>query len=184
DVRDLSLQDRAREVRLRDVVGTCASAAPVRLRERDDLQTRYRREKCTWLLADLLTVEQVTGIVPGDSGVERPRPLAHPKVAEEFGRVLDLRCESRGPGRPRWVVLQEPAVLLHRGAAARRVHDHRVGGGPFERRDVASREIARELTLAGMRVQGAAAGLVERRDHFDAIAGEDPRRRRVRLAED
>src|SRR3989441_12898748 len=95
DVRDLSLQDRAREVRLRDVVGTCASAAPVRLRERDDLQSRYRREERAWLLADLLTVEQVTGIVPGDPGVERSRPLAHPKVAEEFGGVLDLRREGR-----------------------------------------------------------------------------------------
>ena len=116
--------------------------------------------------------------------MERSWPLAHPKVAEELGRVFDLRCESRGPGRPRWVVLQEPAVLLHGGAAPRRVHDHRVGGDLFERRDVASREIARELALSGVRVQSAATGLVGRRDHLDPIAGEDPRRRRVRLAED
>src|SRR5205085_11488071 len=109
DIRDLPLQDRAREVGLRDVIGPGAAAAPVRLLERDDLETRYRREQRAWLFADLLTVQQVTRIVPGDAPGERARRLAHPKVAEELGRVPDLRGKGRCAGRPRGIVLQKPA---------------------------------------------------------------------------
>src|SRR5205085_8183209 len=109
DVRDLPLQNRAREVGLRDVIGPGAAAAPVRLLERDDLETGYRRKQRAWLLADLLTVQQMARIVPGDAPGERARRLAHPKVAEELGRVPDLRGKGRCAGRPRGIVLQKPA---------------------------------------------------------------------------
>jgi len=59
-----------------------------------------------------------------------------------------------------------------------------LGSGLFERRDVASREVSRQLAFTRVRVQRAAAGLSDGRDHLDAVAGQDPRRRRVRVAED
>src|SRR5437764_12622551 len=84
DVRDLPLQDRAREVGLRDVIGPGAAAAPVRLLERDDLETGYRRKQRAWLLADLLTVQQVTRIVPRDARRKSARRLSHSEVAAEL----------------------------------------------------------------------------------------------------
>src|SRR5213082_2278350 len=95
DVRDLPLQDRARQVGLRDVIGPGAAAAPVRLLERDDLETGYRRKQRAWLLADLLTVQQVTRIVPRDARRKSARRLSRSEVAEELGRVLDLRGKAR-----------------------------------------------------------------------------------------
>src|SRR2546423_1256644 len=105
DVRDLPLEDRAGEVGLGDVVRARAPAAPVRFLERDDLEARDRGEQRAGLLADLLTVEQVTRIVPRDPPLQRPRTLAHPEVAQVFGRVLDLRREGRRAGGPRPIVL-------------------------------------------------------------------------------
>src|SRR5439155_8485687 len=111
DVRDLSLEDRAREVRLRDVVRPGAAAAPVRLYERNDVEARDGGEQRPGLLADLLPVEQVARVVPGHPSVERARRLDEPEVAEVFGRVLHFRGESRSSRRPFGVVFQEPAVL-------------------------------------------------------------------------
>src|SRR6267143_568063 len=70
DVRDLSLEDRTREIRLRDVVRAGAAAAPIRFVERDDVESRDRREQGAWLRADLLTVQKVTRIVPGHPPVQ------------------------------------------------------------------------------------------------------------------
>src|SRR5438132_691754 len=82
-----------------------AATAPVRFVQRHDVQTRDGGEQSTRLLADLLAVKQVTGVVPGDPAAERARLFAHPEVAEEFGRVLDLRGKRRSPSRPQRVVL-------------------------------------------------------------------------------
>src|SRR5206468_7702391 len=110
DVRDLSLEDRAREVGLRDVVRPGAPAAPVRLHERNDVEARNGGEQSARLLADLLAVEQMAGVVPGHPPVERARRLDEPEVAEVFGRVLHFRGEGRSSRRPFGVRSEERRV--------------------------------------------------------------------------
>ena len=85
------------------------------------------------------------------------------------------------PGR---IVLQQPAVLLQRGPAARRVHDDDVRAGALERGDVPPREGARAIALTRVRVEGTAAGLVLDDGDLYAVAREDARGRRVRRPED
>src|SRR5436190_5737724 len=77
DVLDLPLEDRPGEIGLGDVVGARASAAPVRLLERNDVQTGDRREQRSWLRADLLTMQQVARVVPRYPPAQRLRGLAH-----------------------------------------------------------------------------------------------------------
>src|SRR5207247_9744410 len=75
DVRHLALQDRAGELRLRDVIRAGAAAAPVRLLERDHVQPGDRGKKGAWLRADLLTMQQVAWIVPGHARAGRAGTL-------------------------------------------------------------------------------------------------------------
>src|SRR6185436_11624460 len=103
------------------------------------------------LVFDLLPVQEVARIVVRDADAERTGCCGKSGVAEELARVLHTRREASCALRPRGVVLQEPAVLLQCGAAARGVHDERIHVESIERRDVASGEDARVRTLTSVR---------------------------------
>src|SRR5207245_1879196 len=153
DVRDLSVEDRPRELRLGDVVCARAAAAPVRLFERDDLQTRYCREQRSWLRTDLLPVQQVTGIVPGHLPPNGPRPLADPEVAEEFGRVPDLRSE----GAP------------HAAAGGQRAPAARLAARRHRARSSRARAIGYEIEEVGHAARHTDPRRAEERTHPDSL---------------
>src|SRR5205814_10265894 len=103
---------------LRDVVGAGAAATPVGFLERHDVEARDGREQSSRLGANLLTMEKMTGIVPGHSPAERSRLLGHAEITEVFGRVAGRRGEERVTSGRLGVVVQVTAVLLHPAAAA------------------------------------------------------------------
>src|SRR5438105_10589690 len=182
-VGDLALEQRAGELRLGHVVGAGASAAPVGFLERDHLEAGDRREERSWLLAHALPVKQMARIVVRGADPHRRGHGAEAEVAEELRRVVHARGELGGACRPGCVVLEKPAVLLHRRAAAGRVDDDGADLFAREGRHVPPGQFARALALAGVRVQGPAAGLRADHVHFDAVAREHWPGRRVGAAE-
>src|SRR5207249_1172108 len=183
DVRDLAVQERAREIRLRDVVGARTSAAHVGLHERNELEAGDRREQRPRLHAHALAVEKVTRIVICRASVDRSGHHAEAEVTQVLGRIAHTACEPHRAIGPRRVVLQEPAVLLHRGSAPGSVHDDRVRFRLLERHNVPAGQRTAPLAFSSMRVERAAARLLADDDHLDPISREHARRRRVRRPE-
>ena len=146
-----------------------------------DLKQRAR------LGADALRVRQVTGVVIGDAQRHRLRAApAGGRSRERLGDVADLRRESRGPRGPLRVVRQQLAVLLHRRAAAGRVHhDLSTGWAALRTPRSAARAKARaSSSCAGVQRERAAAALAGRRDDVAALGGEHPGGRGVDVAEE
>src|SRR5438132_11789356 len=147
DVVDLAIEELPRELRPRDVVRPRAPAAPIGLGEGHEGELGDGGEERPWLLADLLGVQQMARIVVRRLRTDGTGRLAEAQVRQVLGRVAYGRGETRGALAPGRLVLEQPAVLLERGAAPRGVHDDHVGARPLEGGDVALREGARAVAL-------------------------------------
>ena len=84
---------------------------------------------------------------------------------------------------PLGIVGQELSVLFHCRAASRRVDANEIHGGSLERRDVAPRESARALRVAGVRVQRAATTLARSVRDSVAVHRQHTFGRTIRLGE-
>ena len=69
DVPDFPDEELLGLLGLGDAVDASAAAAPIGLRELDELQARDQLKEVAGLLRDLLAVRQVTGVVVGDGEV-------------------------------------------------------------------------------------------------------------------
>ena len=78
---------------------------------------------------------------------------------DELRDITNLGGEPIRSFSPLGVVGQQLSVLFHGRTASGRVDANEIHGGSLERRDVAPREPARALRVAGVRVQRAAATL-------------------------
>ena len=87
---------------------------------------------------------------------------------DELQDILRHRREATRTLRVFVVVLEEFAVLFHRRAAARRVHDHRLDISREERIDVPPSQLPRHPPVARMHIERAATRLAFR--EHDAIA--------------
>ena len=129
-------------------------------------------------------MKEVARIVVDGAHADRSGRLAQSDIAEIFRRVAHPRRESRSACRPGRIVLQQPAVFLHRRSAARGVHDDRFDREALEGGDVAPRERAGPVALARMRVQRAAAGLRSGDVNLDAVPRQHPRGGAIGVSED
>ena len=135
--------------------------------------------------ADLLGVLERTGIVIGDG--ERHRGVRQAQIVrgQQLGNVVRDGGDGRGLFPAHRVAGEQPSIILDHGAATRRVDDHRVQPAPFQFGvpgiDIARRRRARHVRLAHMQGEGAAAAGFGRDNDLDAVAGQQPERRRVDL---
>ena len=124
-------------------------------------------------------MREVAGVLIHDA--QLPRDPIGPR-SHKLGRIAHARREGPTAQRPRGILVEHVAVRFQVRAAARRVHhDGKVTAR--ERIDVETRELACLLAVTGVRVQRAAAELLDRRGHAAPVALEHPHGRALGLAE-
>src|SRR6202158_4716702 len=165
---DLAGQQPIGVLGLREVVRARAPAADVGVGHLEQLQAVHTCQQVARLLANALRVRQVAGILVRRAKVETPEALAG-DVREVRAHVAHFRRKRGGARTPRVVVGEQRAVALELRTAARGIDDDRVDPRLLECRDVAARQGAGVLALAGVGVQRAAAGLQRRVDHRDSL---------------
>src|SRR5438045_198631 len=100
DRRDLLALQLGRDVRMRQVVDARAAATPFRVVDRHDGHVRHRREQRARLTADLLTVDQVAGVLVDDADLAR-RAGPHRGRRDRFRRIAHPRAERTSALLPR-----------------------------------------------------------------------------------
>ncbi len=110
----------------------------------------------------------------------RPR-LA--ELGQHFRDVAHPRRKGVRARRPRRIVGEQLAVLLHRRSAAGRVDRDPVDAARLERLNQPAREASRLLEASGVQGQRAAAPLPRRRDHVAPFGGQHVDRRGVDVRE-
>src|SRR2546425_2376624 len=122
---------------------------------------------------------KVAGVLVDDAQWARRAPSSG---LRGLAHVADAGRECLGAVRPEGIRGQELAVVLEMRAAPGRIHDDlRVASG--EGVDVEPRELPRPLTVAGVRMQGAAAHLLLRHADPQSVAFEQAHGRTLGLAE-
>src|SRR4051812_40887630 len=84
---------------------------------------------------------------------------------------------------PLGIILEQVPVLFHDRAATRGVDRNELGARPLERRDVAARQIARGIEIAGVRMESSTALLAGRANDAITVDGENPAGRAIGLTE-
>ena len=155
---------------MRQVVDASAAAAALGVLDIDEGHALDRPQERTGLRPDALAVGQVTRVLVHD-----PKRFSRARRdgLHDLADVTDPRSERPGTIRPQRVVGEDVPVVLEVGAAARRVYDHlRLVTGKGI--DVEPGELAGAVAVTGVRVQGAAAGLLFGNADHMPIALEKP----------
>ncbi len=130
-------------------------------------------------------MRQVTGVVIRDAQVHalscRSRRA---ELHEQLVDVADTGRERPGAFRPLRIVCEETVVLLHRGAASRRIDDDTLDAGGFEGRNGTPRECPRLLGASRVHGERAATALPSRRQHLAALRRKHPHGGLVDVGED
>ena len=156
DLAHLVLLQLPRDLRVGQVVNTGAPAAPLGVFDVDEGYALDRAKKCPRLSADPLPVCEVTGVLVHDAN----GPPGAPRTGlHDLADVADPGRECLGSISPQGIAAEDVPVVLQVRAAPRRVDDHlRIATGKSI--DVEARELARAFAVAGVRMQGTAAGLL------------------------
>jgi glycolate oxidase len=179
DLAHLVLLQLARYLRVGQVVDAGAAATALRILDVDQDQALDRPQERPGLSADALPVGEVTGVLIHDA--DRP-PGARRDWLHDLADVADPRRECLRAVRPQGIAGEDMAVVLQVRAAARGVRDHlRLATGKGI--DVKASELPRALAVAGVRVQGAAAGLLLGDAHDVSVALEKAHRGALGVAE-
>lgn len=179
DRRDLLALQLPRDLGLREVVDPGATAAAFGIGDLGDRDALDRTQQRARLHPDALTMREVAGVLVHDTqrtrGAVRPRP-------RDLRHIAHARAEGAAALGPGGILLKYVAVGFQVRAAARRVHDDRkvVTG---ERVDVQSGELPRVLAVTGVRVQRAAAQLLDRDGDTVTVALEDSHGRSLGITE-
>src|SRR5262245_57848387 len=176
NMRDLPPLQPLRHLRLHEVVRPGGSAAPIGLRQLDELKSRHLGKQGAWFLPNLLAMRDVTRIVVRHDARHRAERAAERLHRQELGDVAYASGEALGTVAPLRIVGQQRAVALHVRAASRRVDDDVLDAGRLERLDRALCQIQRQRVLAAVRVKRSAARLVSRRHDLRAVQGQHARR--------
>jgi hypothetical protein len=170
----LLLAEPRRDLRVLEVVDPRRAAAQLPVGRLDEGGADCG-EEAAWGGPLALSVRQVAGVVVGDDGTRlEPRP-PHTEPVEERGDVAHARGKAARP-----LLLgaagEQLRIGAHAGAAARRGAQDRVDvvgeGG-----EIAAGERERQVVLAGMQGEGAAAPLTRGHHDLDTVVGEDLYRR-------
>ena len=114
---------------------------------------------------------EMAGVVVGHSRLDRVPRRDGLQVGEQLADVAHLGGERGRPFGVLRVVAQQPAVLLHGGAAAGHVHHDRVDVGAVESVDETPGPFERLRLAAGVLAERAAAALASRRPDLAALRG-------------
>ena len=148
----------------------------------DDLEAG-RREQPFRLRANLLAVLQRAGAVVGDALPGGDHRRAQPELAHQLGDVARERRDGACRSGELRVLAEHEAVILHRGAAPRRVDHDRIEAARADLavpgQDVGARGVVALLPQM-MRQRAAAAGAA-RHHHLAAVPGQQPDRGLVDL---
>ena len=179
DLAHLVLLELARNFGVRQVVDACAATTPFRIRDVDEGDALDRTQQRARLRANALSVGEVTRVLVEDPesapGARRDGLHDLADIAHPGGK----RLRTVGPQR---VVGEHVAVVLEVRPAARGI-DHDLRVAPGKGIDVVAGELARARPLAGVRVQGAAAGLLLRNADHMPVAFEKANRRALGISE-
>jgi len=138
------------------VVDAGAATTALRVFDVDENQALNRPQEGARLRSDALPVREVTRILVHDA--DRP-PGARLNGLHDLADVADPRRKSLRAIGPKRVAGEDvPVVLQMRAAPGGVDHDRRLAAGKGI--DVVAGELARTVPVAGVRVQGAAAGLL------------------------
>jgi hypothetical protein len=124
-------------------------------------------------------VHHVTRIVIRARQRNRRERAPQRLLREKLGEIANGGGESPGALGVGAIVGEQVAVSLHVGAAARRVHDDRVGARGLERIDRLARHRQGPLVIAAVRIQRPAASLSGGHHHLASVLREHARGRAV-----
>ena len=136
------------------------SATLVSLLDDSHLDARDRGKYVERRRLDPLSVQQVAGVVVGDTARHLRAPTG-PGHRQQFGYVPYSLAECPCERRVHSVLLEQRTVLLHRRTAAGRIHRHAINPSGLESIDVATSEPPRTFEVTPVRVQGSAAILAQ-----------------------
>ena len=155
DLLHLILLQLPRDLGMGQVVDAGASATPLGVVDVDKDHAFDRPQKGPRLRADPLPVCEMAGVLVDDA--DRPASAGRNRF-RDLADVAHAGRKRLGAVRPERITGEDVSVVLEMRAAAGGVDDNL----PFATRkgiDVEARELARAFAIAGVRVQGAAAGL-------------------------
>ena len=156
DLAHLVLLELPRDLGMGQVVNASASAAPLGIVDVDKDHAFDRPQECPRLRADPLPVSEMASILVHDA--DRPASADRNRF-RDLADVPHASRERSGAVRPERIAGEDVSVVLEMRAAAGGVDDD-LPFAPRKGIDVEARELARAFPIAGVRVQGAAAGLL------------------------
>jgi hypothetical protein len=125
----------------------------------DELQPRDRFEDEARRACDPLGVRQVARVLVGDNRGYAARWALERQVGQQLANIADASGELARLVPVGGIIGQELGVLLHCGAATRRVNDDSVRSLSEKRIDVSASETAGRVGVAVVGVQRATANL-------------------------
>ncbi len=157
---------------LREVVNPGGAATDFRVGQFHKFKIRNGAQKRARRFADLLPVEQVTGILISDAMPQGIHFCGKAESGEKFSDIAGFLGESAGLGVFFLVWRKEMIVFLECGAATGGVGDDGIELFVGKRCEICSCKIARGIADTGMSGQRAATKLILGDNDFAAVGGE------------